>query len=151
MDFDDIFKTDRAPVPIVNFRLGVSSNLQVPGGRDGVFWELPSDTDIDQTSFLRLGQPWLGFFIKGDLLQIEPGERLPEGFFDVAALRLPSGRVWVGYTHILPGNQLLLRAGQTLAGTVTYGVNQIEVLGQAIRCFRGVTTSVGKRQKHRIS
>ena len=151
MDFDDIFKTDRAPVPIVNFRLGVSSNLQVPGGRDGVFWELPSDTDIDQTSFLRLGQPWLGFFIKGDIFQIEHSDRLSQGFFDLTALRLPSGRVWVGYCHELPGDQVTLRAGQTLAGAVTYRLSQVEILGQVLRCFRGVTTSVGKRQKHRIS
>ena len=150
MEFDDIFRLDRPPVPIIKFRLGQGDNLQVAGSCDGQFWEVPSGTDTDSTSFLRLGQPWLDFFIKGDVLQVEPGKELPAGFFDVAALRLLSGRVWVGYCHQLPGDQVVLRAGQSLAGASTYGVNQIEVLGQVIRCFRGVSTRVSQKQKHRI-
>ena len=150
MEFNDIFKLDRAPVPVVCFRLGQGDNIQIPGSRDGEFWELPSGVDADSTSFLRLGQHWLDFFIKGDVLQVEPGEKLPAGFFDVAALRLPTGRAWIGYTHQLPGNQIVLRAGQSLTGALTYKLSQIEILGQVLRCFRGISTRVGQKQKHRI-
>lgn len=150
MEFDDIFKIDKAPVPIVEFQLGDGDNIQVPGSRDGEFWEVPSGADTDSTSFLRLGQPWLGFFKEGDIFQIEPSDKLSEGFFDVTAIRLPTGQVWVGYTHRLPGDQIVLRAGQTLTGAVTYGLSQVEVLGQVLRCFRGVSTSISQKQKHRI-
>ncbi len=145
MEFDGIFKIDKPPVPIVEFRLGHGDNIQIPGSCDGAFWEVPSGADTDSTSFLRLGQPWLGYFIKGDLLQVEPSEYLPQGFFDVAVLRLPSGKVWVGYCHQLPGNQIMLRTGQTLVGAVTYKLGQIEILGQVIRCFRGVTARVCRK------
>ncbi len=147
MEFDDIFKIDRPPVPIVEFRLGQGDNVQIPGSRDGEHWELPSGVDVDQTSFLKLGQPLLGFFLKGDVFQIEPSEYLTEKFFDIVALRLPTGQVWVGYTHQLPGNQIVLRTGQSLVGAVTYRLSQVEVLGQVIRCFRGVSARVRRKQR----
>lgn len=149
MEFNDIFRLTKPPVPIVEFRMGNGDNMQIPGSRDGEFWEVPLGVDTDSTSFLRLGQDWLEFFLKGDVFQIKSSDRLSEGFFDVAALRLPSGCVWIGYCHQLPDDQILLRTRQTLAGAVAYRLDQVQVLGQVIRCFRGVTARVGRKQKHR--
>lgn len=145
MEFDGIFEINSPPVPIIKFRLGDCGNVKIPGGRNGQYWELPSGVDIDQTSFLRLGQPWLGFFAKGDIFQIEHGERLPQGFFDVMAVRLPSGRIWLGYVHKLPGDRVILRASETLTGALTYDLSQVEILGQVLRVFRGVTRVKDKK------
>ncbi len=147
MEFNDVFRLEKPPVPVIEFRLGQGDNVQIAGSRSDEYWELPFGVDVSETKFLKLNQTWLDFFMAGDILQVQPDDRMPGGFFDVVALRLPDSRVWVGHCHQLPGDLVLLRAGQTLAGALTYRLDQVEVLGRVLRCFRGVTTRVGRKQK----